>query len=264
MSFFKTNDGIKLYYQLDGPFDGPMVMLLGGYTSNTATWLPQVQALNQAGYRTLRMDYRSHGQSERTPQGLRIARLAQDVHELIDHLNIEEMDVIGHSMGVSVLEIYLSLFGNDKIKKIITEDQSPKMLNDDNWQDGLRESSMDQLAVFAERFPRIKLTQKHLSTSVKQALAEHYTSFDFKLTRPLLLDGIAQDWRDVLPLEQRPHLFLSGDASPLYPATYPETALRLQGDVRSKAYHFANVGHVPHLEAVEEFNQEMLKFLAEL
>lgn len=261
MSFFKTNDGIQLNYRWDGPWEGPVVLLLGGYTSNIATWLPQVETLTAAGYRTLRLDYRSHGQSEQTKQGLRIARLATDVHELLKTLHVQRCHVIGHSTGVSVIEIYLSLFGNQKIISLITEDQTPKMLNEGDWQFGLKDSSMDQLAIFADRFPKIKLTQQHLNDEIKKVLADNYTPFDFKLTRPLLLDGIAQDWRDVLPQEERPHLFLSGNESPLYPAGYPEAALKLQKHVNSAAYHFQGVGHIPHLEAVDEFNRVILNFI---
>lgn len=261
MSFFKTNDGIKIHYQWDGPFEGQVVLLLGGYTSNIATWAPQVTALNAAGYRTLRMDYRSHGNSEKTVQGLRIARLATDVQELLKTVNVMKCHIIGHSMGGSIAEIYVSLFGNHKIISLITEDQTPKMLNEGAWKMGLKDSSMTQLAIFADRFPRIKLTRKHLPDEIKKDLAKYYTPFDFKLTRPLLLDGIAQDWRDVLLLEERPHLFLSGDDSPLYPANYPEVALKLQRQSQSQVYHFKGVGHIPHLEASDEFNQVIIDFL---
>ncbi|MFL1695582.1 alpha/beta fold hydrolase [Weissella kandleri] len=264
MSFLKTNDGIQIHYQLDGPHNGTIILLLGGYTSNIATWTPQIEAFNAAGYRTLRLDYRSHGQSEQTAQGLRIARLAMDVAELLQQLDIKAVYIIGHSMGASVGELYLSLFGNQKVLSIITEDQSPKMLNEGEWQAGLKGSDLRQLGTFAERFPHIKLTQKHLSSEIKKVLAENYTPFDFKLTHSLLLDGIAQDWRDVLPTEQRPHLFMSGDASPLYPANYPEIALKLQRNPQSQTYHFEGVGHVPHLEAADEFNQVALAFFDQI
>lgn len=261
MSFFKTNDGIRIHYQWDGPFDGQVVLLLGGYSSNISTWLPQVEALNTAGYRTLRMDYRSHGNSDKTLQGLRIARLAMDVQELIKTVNVKKFHVVGHSMGASVAEIYVSLFGNQKVISLTTEDQPPKLLNEGTWTTGLKESSMTQLASFTDRFPRIKLTKKHLTDEIKRNLSDYYTPFDFKLTRPLLLDGLVQDWRDVLPLEDRPHLFLSGDDSPLYPSDYPEVALKLQGDAKSIGYHFMGVGHVPHLESFDEFNKILLVFL---
>lgn len=260
MSFFKANDGIQIHYQLDGPHNGTTVLLLGGYTSNIATWAAQIEAFNAAGYRTLRLDYRNHGQSEQTAQGLRIARLAMDVAELLHQLDITAVHVIGHSMGASVGALYLSLFGNQKVLSIITEDQSPKMLNEGEWQAGLKDSDLSQLGSFAERFPHIKLTQKHLSVEIKRVLAENYTPFDFKLTHPLLVDGIVQDWRDVLPAEHRPHLFMSGDASPLYPSNYPEVALKLQGNAQSQTYHFEGVGHVPHLESADEFNQVALAF----
>ena len=46
---------------------------------------------------------RNHGVSGRTDLGPRIATLAADLHELLDHLGVNQCDAVGHSMGASVL-----------------------------------------------------------------------------------------------------------------------------------------------------------------
>jgi len=261
MPKFQTNDGVWLHYELDGEAQHPLVVLLGGYTSNVDTWVAQVAPLQDAGFRVLRFDYRNHGQSEQTNQGLRIARLAMDLANLLTALSVDKCSLIGHSMGAMVASQYLSLFGGAKVMSIITEDQTPRMLNTPDWQLGITNSSYAMIDEIATRFPTMKLTRKPLPLELKRQVSAHYVSFDFNQNRPLLIDGMIQDWRDVIQAEKIPHLFLAGAESPLYPVAHAKQALALQNVPSSAMYVFDGVGHIPHLEAVAEFNEVVVAFL---
>ena len=261
MPKFQTNDGVWLHYELDGDPQHPLVVLLGGYTSNVDTWVAQVGPLQAAGFRVLRFDYRNHGQSEQTNQGLRIARLAMDLANLLAALSIDKFSLMGHSMGAMVASQYLSLFGDTKVTSIITEDQTPRMLNTPDWQFGIANSSYAMMDEIAMRFPTMKLTRQPLPLELKRQVSAHYVPFDFKYNQPLLIDGMVQDWRDVIQAETIPHLFLAGTASPLYPVAHAEQALALQIVPGSAMHVFDGVGHIPHLEVVTEFNEVVVAFL---
>ena len=76
-----------------------------------------------------------------------------------------------------------------------------------------------------------------------------------------MIDGIVQDWRDVVRHERIPHLFLAGGASPMYPVDHAKHALELQGITGSAMHVFDDAGHIPHLEFPDEFNQVVLGFI---
>jgi non-heme chloroperoxidase len=55
-------------------------------------------------------DKRSHGQSQKVSYGLKILRLARDLYELLTELDLNEVALLGHSMGSSVIWCYIDLF----------------------------------------------------------------------------------------------------------------------------------------------------------
>lgn len=262
MSFFKTSDGVRLHYQFDGNYDQPVVVLLGGYTSMITTWAAQVDAFKKVGFRVLRFEYRNHGQSEQTDKGLRISRLAMDLHNLLVYLHVEDFSLVGHSMGAMVASQYISLFGDQHVKALVTEDQTPKMLNEDGWQYGVADSSFKEISQIADDFPKTKLIHQTVNKELKQQVSAGYVPFNFKKNRPLMVDGIVQDWRDVIMNEQIPHLFLAGSASPLYPVGHAQAGRDLQQVKNSSVHIFEDSGHIPHLEFYNEFNRIVIEFIA--
>lgn len=61
-----TANGVETAYRVDGPDDGPVVLLANSLLSNYGMWDPQIPALAER-YRVLRYDQRGHGGSEATP-----------------------------------------------------------------------------------------------------------------------------------------------------------------------------------------------------
>lgn len=73
--------------------------------------------------RVITLDLRGHGVSAKPPFGYRIARLSRDVWELLDHLEIDHVDALGWSMGVSVWWSFIDQYGTDRIRSFIAVDQ---------------------------------------------------------------------------------------------------------------------------------------------
>src|SRR5688500_1007442 len=94
-----TSDGVSLAYDDEGR--GRPVVLLHGYSGRRANWEFQRGALLRAGNRVIALDARGHGDSETPKHGQTMARLGQDTRELIEHLDLGNVALIGHSMGVS-------------------------------------------------------------------------------------------------------------------------------------------------------------------
>ncbi len=79
------------------------------------------------------IDPRGHGESEKVTFGYRIARLAQDIHELISALQLKNTHLFGHSMGCSLIWSYLDLFGFNEIDRLVLVDQSPLVVSRSHW-----------------------------------------------------------------------------------------------------------------------------------
>jgi len=96
---FKTRDGLKLYFRSYGEGD-QVVLCLHGLTRNSRDFHELALELS-ARDRVICPDMRGRGQSDRDPQWDRYHAwtYVDDMWQLMDHLGIERMAIIGTSMG---------------------------------------------------------------------------------------------------------------------------------------------------------------------
>jgi len=89
---------IKMAYQIDGPENGPTVIMSNSLMSSLEMWDSNISALTDR-YRVIRYDTRGHGQTQVTEGPYSIALLAQDLVALMDALQIKQAHLVGLSMG---------------------------------------------------------------------------------------------------------------------------------------------------------------------
>ena len=94
---FTAADGARTAY--DVQCSGQPVVRLHGLGGRGEHWALQRPALPEAGYRVITVDLRFHGGSSATAYGRRTSRLGEDVHELLVHEQLEDVVLVGHSMG---------------------------------------------------------------------------------------------------------------------------------------------------------------------
>jgi pimeloyl-ACP methyl ester carboxylesterase len=257
--FFETKDHVQLNYEVTG--HGRPIIFIAGYSGLQESWQAQKEALVQQDYQVITYDRRNHGKSETTAKGLRISRHGMDLAELIAHLGLEQVDLVGHSMGAGVIWAYLSLFSDEAVHHIVTIDESPKTINETGWSHGLLDLTWENFAEGCRKIEQIKMSHLPIAPALKRLLGKAYQPFDFELNHPLLIDHVAQDWRDVIRQVQRPQLFLAGGQSPLWSADHALMASQLNPD-HAQTHLFNQAGHLPHLECPDEFNQVLLDFLS--
>jgi pimeloyl-ACP methyl ester carboxylesterase len=105
MPRFESFDGLEIAYEEMG--QGPVALLHHGFASDSVTnWVrPGVAAaVAAAGRRVVLIDARGHGRSEKPhdPASYGDHALACDVQALLDHLGVEQVDVVGYSMGAFI------------------------------------------------------------------------------------------------------------------------------------------------------------------
>ena len=82
--------------------EGPLVIFLHGFPLFWWTWRRQLQALAEAGYRSVAVDMRGYGGSDHTPHGYDPLTLAADTAGLIRSLGVRDAVVIGQGWGAIV------------------------------------------------------------------------------------------------------------------------------------------------------------------
>ena len=105
MERFTSFDGVGIAYAVAG--DGPDALLLHGFAADhRVNWVAPgvVDALVAAGRRVIALDARGHGQSDKPhdPAAYENDAMKRDAIGLLDHLGVEQVDVIGYSMGALV------------------------------------------------------------------------------------------------------------------------------------------------------------------
>ncbi len=92
---------VAIYYEPHGPEEAPPLLLLHGATGTFRSgWRKQVEPFSQA-YRVIGPDLRGHGRSTNPANRLDLRQMADDMHDLLDHLGYESAHVCGFSGGAS-------------------------------------------------------------------------------------------------------------------------------------------------------------------
>ena len=98
-------DGETLAYLTMGNPDGTPVVLVHGYTDNARDWVPLVPYLSRH-FRLILLDLRGHGRSSKPDCCYTLPDFAYDIVLLLDSLGIRKADIVGHSLGSIIAQIY--------------------------------------------------------------------------------------------------------------------------------------------------------------
>ena len=101
----KTDGGV-VHYDVIGDPQAPAVVLIEGLGAHMIAWREEFcRPLVEAGFRVVRLDNRDVGRSQRYPDGgYTLSDLAEDTHQLIEHLTVRPAHVVGQSMGGMVAQ----------------------------------------------------------------------------------------------------------------------------------------------------------------
>ncbi|PRY25429.1 pimeloyl-ACP methyl ester carboxylesterase [Aliiruegeria haliotis] len=121
--FFTTTDGLKLAYDDRG--SGHPVLCLPGLSRNMADFEPVVDQFADKA-RIIRLDLRGRGQSDHDPDyhNYNTIREGQDVLELLDHLGLANVTILGTSRG-GLIAMGLAMGHPDRLQGVIFNDIGP-------------------------------------------------------------------------------------------------------------------------------------------
>jgi non-heme chloroperoxidase len=148
---------IEIYYEDHG--NGRPVVLIHGYPLNGRSWERQQRELLAAGFRAINYDRRGFGLSSQPTTGYDYDTFAGDLNALLDHLALDEVDLVGFSMGTGEVTRYLGTYGSGRVRKAALLGAIPPFLlkTDDN-PEGVDGSVFEGIkaAIVADRYAYFK------------------------------------------------------------------------------------------------------------
>jgi non-heme chloroperoxidase len=116
-AFVESHDGTNLYWREWGR--GIPVLFVHSWCMNSQMWDYQFAALGHRGMRCIGFDRRGHGRSDQPPTGYDYDTLALDMATVIETLDLQDLTLVGHSMGAAEIVRYLSRHGDARVKRIV-------------------------------------------------------------------------------------------------------------------------------------------------
>lgn len=149
MKYITTNDArtgeeIKLSYADYG--NGRPIVLIHGWPSSKEMWENQVAAIVDAGFRCIKYDRRGFGKSCKPWDGYDYDTLADDLKALLDGLDLQNVVLVGFSMGGGEVARYFSRHGGARVTKaVLISTVLPYMLKTGDNPDGVDGSVFDDM-----------------------------------------------------------------------------------------------------------------------
>jgi 3-oxoadipate enol-lactonase len=243
------------------------IFLLTGLGSKRQGWRNQLPVFGKE-YRTLALDFRDVGDSERVDQPYTVADLADDVAGVARALQIPRVHVIGISLGGFVAQ-NVALRHPDQVEKLILVSTSAGGATHVAAEASILALLTMQAAVGADArarsvYSRI-MSPAYIGTHPEAldqvaAVATHHP-FTPETYQRQLVAAIGQDVAAQVGNIVAPTLVIHGDADPLVPPQNGDYLARTIPGAKHIVYH--GVGHIPIFECMEAFNRDVLAFLRE-
>lgn len=117
---FENEKGIKTYYEEYGEKCNPTLLLIHGIGADNQMWSPQKEFYASKGYHLIVPDMLAHGKSSKVSK-LTLSDWTKQIEELLIHLNIHKVSIIGVSMGGVIALSFIANYP-DMVDKIIISD----------------------------------------------------------------------------------------------------------------------------------------------
>lgn len=277
MESFRADDGEILRVRVVG--NGSPIVMLHGWTSSHAIWTPALGTLAQR-HRVYCPDARAHGGHRSVLNGAsspNVVRLARDVINLLEHYDLKQVALVGHSMGALTAWQFIRDQGCDRLSHLCVIDQSPKLVTDEFWSNGIysdfdaahsRRLTRELETDFAEGV--LRLAANGCNARAREGYAAD--SKGWRRARESLRDLdptpliaiwkslVAADYRDVLPQIDIPTLLVWGAESNFYSEA---TARFLLSQIpRSRLSWYEGADHSPQLLHPARFAAELAAFIS--
>ena len=237
----ENNADIEIYYEDHGA--GQPVVLIHGYPLSGRAWDKQVLVLLDAGHRVITYDRRGFGKSSQPTVGYDYDTFAADLAGLLEHLDLHDAVLVGHSMGTGEVTRYLGRYGSSRVAKgVLVAPIPPYLRQADDNPDGVPQSLFDGFAQaaradtpawmkgFLDNFYNIDTLRGTLVSDQAYQASWNLAAAASATAAVACIGTWTTDFRDDLPEIDVPMLVIQGDADQVLPLD--KTGKRLPGLIK--------------------------------
>jgi non-heme chloroperoxidase len=268
----ENSGSIELYYEDHG--SGPPVVMIHGYPLSGRAWDKQVPVLLDDGRRVIIYDRRGFGKSSQPTTGYDYDTFANDLHTVLETLNLRDVTLVGHSMGTGEVTRYLGKFGSARVAKgVLISPIPPYLLQAGDNPEGLPASTFDQfmhtaredvpawMKYFMDLFFNIDKFRGTLVSDQYYQVCWNIATSASAAAAVACIPTWETDFRADLAKINVPMLVIQGDDDRVLP--YLKTGKRLPGMI--KDMQMVTIDGGPHAIAwthADQVNAALLKFMA--
>jgi pimeloyl-ACP methyl ester carboxylesterase len=262
---------VNLYYE--DTLKGKPVIFIHGWPLNSAMWEYQFNVLPKYGLRCIAYDRRGFGKSDRPWGNYDYDTLASDLKSVIEELNLEEVTLVGFSMGGGEIARYIGKYGTEKIHQVVLiSSVTPYMLKTDDHPEGIpqevfnefiekiREDRPAFLSHFVKLFYGVSLLNKVVSPEFLDWNQSQVLQGSPKATIDCIRSFSETDFRSDMARINVPTLLIHGDSDKIVPIELSSRkAAELIPEAVLKVYE--NEPHGLFYTQKERLNQDLLDFI---
>lgn len=264
-------DGATMSYAEDG--GGAPIVLVHGWAANGA-FFRDLSAELAKSHRVYSLTLRGHPGSEVGSAQLTIETLANDIVHFFEALDLRSAYALGWSMGA------MAIWGaapriSSRLSGVIVEDMGPRLVNDATWEHGIASgySADDVPGTISEieaDWPAYvsRFAPRMFAASLREACPEieAWAAGEMaKASAPAMsafwASMASQDFRAAIARIAVPMLVIHGGESQVYDDG--ATAFVAHTAPNAKRVVIPRAGHVPHLEAPDDFLNHIEAFVRE-
>ncbi|TFV49649.1 alpha/beta fold hydrolase [Bradyrhizobium niftali] len=269
MALLKLRDGTELYYKDWG--SGKPVLFSHGWPLSADMWDAQMLFLAERGYRTVAFDRRGFGRSSQPWTGYDYDTFADDIAELIKHLELKEVTLVGFSMGGGDIARYVARHGSARVSKfVLLSCVTPLFVKtadhdgvDKSVFDGIKAGLIKDRPQFLDDFNPLFYGTNHgmkVSQGVFQQTLQIALQASIKATLDCVTAFSETDFRPDMAKIDVPTLVVHGEDDQVVPLPYTgKLAAEMIKGAKLKTYPGAP--HATTTTHADQVNADLLAFL---
>jgi non-heme chloroperoxidase len=267
----ENNADIQIYYEDRGT--GKPVLLIHGWPLSGGSWEKQSAALLAAGYRVITYDRRGFGSSSAPSEGYNYDTLAEDTYKLIEALDLNDLALVGFSMGGGEVARYLGKYDTGRVTRAVFMSSVCPALRKDGSNpagvppevfEGIKQGIEKDRYTFLETFLKNFYSKKLVGGTDISDAAIH-ASFNVAAASSYqamlnCVDAWLEDFRADIAQIKIPTLIIHGDDDQILPLE--TTGSRMPALIPGSILHVVHGGpHGLNWTHAPEVNKELLSFL---
>lgn len=258
----KVDDGIELFYTRTGNGEKPAVVLAHGITDIGLCWGQLAKDL-EADYDIVMYDAYGHGKSTRINPDLRFD-LAEDLHDLIQVLDLHKPAVVGHSMGAATAAQFAAKYPG-WLSCLVLEDPpwSDLDVTDEQFRTTMQEWKKRNLEAKEKTVKELIKDKRKLSPNWEEAILEPWAQAKLDVD-PAIFDEYPlkkTDWCETAKAIEVPTLLITGDNA-LGAIVTPELGVKAMEIMSFCEFgHISSAGHCVRYEQYHPYLNMLRLFL---